>query len=469
MSCAALWLRERAARTPERLALLADGERFDFARLLTEASRRAGGLVERGVRPGQLVALWLPPGAEGVLRLWGTWLAGARALPMNPRLAESEANRLLERVRPDHRIDRATELQTGSAPRLTAASDEIALVLFTSGTGGWPKAACLRHSNLRASAEASARHLGVHQHDRWLACLPLFHVGGLMILVRSVLDGTGVVLQSGFDAARVSEALDREAVTLVSLVPTTLKRLLDHRAGRPAPASLRGVLLGGAAAPASLVRRARELGYPVRATYGLTEATSQVATAGPQDLDPGLVGHPLPGTELKVVDDAGAQLGSDLEGEVCVRGPSIFAGYLGDAERSEHVLRDGWLHTGDRGRLDSQGRLWVLERRGDLIVSGGENIHPGEVEAALLDHPGVDEVAVAGLADDDLGQRVAAWVVPRHRDVPPDASDLLAFARATLAGYKLPREFHFVSALPRNAMGKLVRRELAPLRTGPPA
>lgn len=482
VSSAAVWLRERALRTPERLALLADGERFNFAALHHEASRRAAGLIERGVRPGELVALWLPPGAEGVFRLWGTWLAGARALPMNTRLVASEASRLLERVRPHHRIDidtridAATGLAGKDAPLLVDSSDEIALVLFTSGTGGLPKAACLRHANLRASAEASARHLGVREDDRWLACLPLFHVGGLMILVRSVLDGAGVVLQPGFDAARVAGALDREGVTLVSLVPTTLKRLLDHRAGRSAPASLRGVLLGGAAAPESLLRRARELGYPVRATYGLTEAASQVATAGPRDLGPGLVGHPLPGTELKVIDEAGAPLGFEQEGEVCVRGPSVFAGYLEgpergreDARRNARVLQDGWLHTGDRGCLDPQGRLWMRGRRGDLIVSGGENVHPGEVEAALLDHPAVDEVAVAGLSDEDLGQRVAAWVVPRRLDAPPDPDDLLAFARASLAGYKLPRDIRFVPALPRNAMGKLLRRELSGLKTTPPA
>ncbi len=168
----------------------------------------------------------------------------------------------------------------------------------------------------------------------------------------------------------------------------------------------------------------------------------------------------MPGTELRVVDDAGRPRAQGEEGEVCVRGPHVFAGYLGDADATSRVLRDGWLHTGDRGRLAADGCLWMLGRRSDLIVSGGENVHPGEVEAALLDHSAVSEVAVAGLPDPDLGQRAAAWVVPKRIDAPPTVDELRTFARKSLAGYKLPREIRFVTALPRNAMGKVLRHGL---------
>ncbi len=337
---------------------------------------------------------------------------------------------------------------------------QTALILFTSGTGGAPKAACLRFANLAASAHASRLHLASNAEDCWLACLPFHHVGGLSILVRAALDGSSVFLQSGFDVHAVSRAIDEEGVTRVSLVPTTLKRLLDARADRPPPARLRSVLLGGAPASPALLGRARSAGFPVQATYGLTETASQVATARVDASleDAGLL-PPLPGVCLRIVDADGAVLPPGREGEIQVRGPVVFAGYAGDAEATAAAFDGAWLCSGDIGMLDAAGRLRVLDRRSDLIVSGGENVYPAEVEAVLLEHTDVDEAGVWGVAHDDLGRRVTAWVVLRAGAEPnPDA--LTAHCRLRLAGYQIPREFFFVDALPRTAMGKLQRRKL---------
>ena len=461
MSAPADWLRARAEETPEREALVAGSERWSFAALHDEVRVRARRLREDRASGATIVAARLSPDAEGVLDFWSVLYAGVRLFSLNSRLSSAEQVAQLARVRPTLALGALR--YDGERPADGAPTAEAGLVLFTSGTSGPPKPALLEARHLEASARASARHLGTREDDRWLLCLPLFHVGGLMILVRSVLDGAGVVLHPGFEVGAVERDLHAERISLASLVPTTLKRLLDGRREPAAPPCLRAVLLGGAAAPEGLVRRARAAGFPVRPTYGLTEAASQVATAEPGDEGPGLVGRPLPGNQIRIVDAAGRVLPAGTLGTIEVRGPSVFAGYLGDPAKTAAVLRGGWLHTGDRGQLDAQGRLFVRERIGDLVVSGGENVHPSEVESALLDHPAVDEVAVAGLPDPDLGQRVAAWLVLRRDRASPDARELRAFLRDRLAGYKQPRVFHFVTALPRNAMGKVVRRQLAEL------
>jgi O-succinylbenzoic acid--CoA ligase len=314
-----------------------------------------------------------------------------------------------------------------------------------------PRGAILTHENLLWSAVASAFHLGVLPNDRWLACLPLFHVGGLSILLRSVLYGITAVVHERFDPTRVNESLDEEDITLVSLVPTMLERLLEARGDRRVPSTLRCVLLGGAAAPAPLLERAHKLGFRVAPTYGLTEAASQVATRPPDAetnaAPAGLV--PLLGTQLRVVGPDGDDVPTGESGEILVRGPTVMRGYVGRAGAARGALRDGWLHTGDVGALLPDGSLRVFDRRDDLIVSGGENVYPAEVEAVLLEHP---EIAEAG--------RPAAWLVPRAARTP-SPGELRAFCRERIAGYKIPVSFRFVASLPRTASGKLVRRKLS--------
>jgi O-succinylbenzoic acid--CoA ligase len=232
-------------------------------------------------------------------------------------------------------------------------------------------------------------------------------------------------------------------------------------------------LLGGAAAPPRLLERARERGFPVLPSYGLTEACSQVATCAPGDPETashqlGSAGRALFGTEIRIADARGRSLPPGREGEILVRGPTVMAGYLHDTDGTSRALQDGWLHTGDVGVLDSTGRLRMLDRRADLIVSGGENVSPAEVEAVLREHRDVAEVGVAGLPDPDLGSRVAAWIVPKA-GAQCRAGDLGRFCRGRLAGFKVPKEFHLTAWLPRNSSGKLLRRRLPQLDQQEPA
>lgn len=485
------WLLERARLWGAEEALCFGGRRLSFETLADLSSRAAGQLRRRGVRGGDLVAALLENGIDFVQLVHAVSLCGSRLLPLNTRLTPEELVTQLRASRATHLVFGTGELaeraraasrelpgleiaafedgslrgsaDPGDAGALAEHIDpgEIFAVLFTSGTSAAPKGVCLTHGNLQASAFAAAFHLGLRREDRWLACLPLFHVGGLSILMRNVLLGSPVLIHERFDPERVSAAIE-DGITHVSLVPTMLGRLIEVRGERPAPASLRGILLGGAAAPPVLLERARKLGFPLLPTYGLTEACSQVATCASGDSETGFreiggAGRALFGTEIRIADGAGRPLPPGREGEILVRGPTVMAGYLGDAEETGRALRDGWLHTGDVGALDPEGRLRVLDRRADLIVSGGENVSPAEVEAVLGEHQEVAEVGVAGLPDPDLGSRVVAWIVSRP-GACPRAEDLQRFCRQRLAGFKVPKEMRFTAELPRNSSGKLLRR-----------
>ena len=322
--------------------------------------------------------------------------------------------------------------------------DAIHSIVYTSGTTGRPKGALLTFGNHWWSAVGSALNLGLLPEDRWLAPLPLFHVGGLSILVRSVVYGIPAIVLERFDAAAVNRAIDDERATIVSVVAAMLQRMLAERGDRPYPPWLRCVLLGGGPAPRPLLEECAGRGLPVVQTYGLTEAASQVATLAPEDAlrKLGSAGKPLMPTELRIDG-----------GEILVRGPTVSPGYWNHRTERE----DGWLRTGDLGRLDDEGYLYVLDRREDLIVSGGENVYPAEVEAVLLAHPLVEEAAVVGRADQRWGAVPIAFVRARGE---VSSEELLSFCRARLAGYKVPGAIRLVDALPRNAAGKLLRREL---------
>ncbi len=483
-----LALLSRARITPDAPAIEGEDSTWAFGELAGRARRGAAFIVASAPPVAAPAAMLLPGDARFVAWLAALSLAGRAALPLNARLTTAEVARqltdahagLLLGEKGDPRLaELAVRLPAmtivavpqfedlpdmhGQLPGEEAADDALLVVLFTSGTSGRSKGACLSWSNFAASALAAADPLGPAIAERWLACMPLFHVGGLSIVVRSVLFGGPIRLHSRFDAALVSDALDAGDIAGISLVPTMLARLLDHRGPRAAPAGLQVLLLGGAGASPELLARARFAGYPVCPTYGLTEATSQVATARAQR--PGAARPapmlPLPGVAVRIVAD-GKDAAAGEPGEIVVGGPTVMQGYLDDPAATALALRDGWLHTGDIGFLDEAGGLHVLDRRDDLIVSGGENVYPAEIEAVLVGHPSVAEAGVAGVPDADLGSRVVAWIVASDAaTVDPQA--LAEFCRAHLAGFKRPREFRFVSALPRTAAGKLQRRRLPDL------
>ena len=445
------WLAQRARRSPRALALQSGRETLDYAGLDRRAGVLAGRLAGAGVEAGSVVAVGFG-GLDFAVTAHALRRVGAVLLPLNSRLAEPEIAFQLEDAQPRLVLRRADELDAlPDAAEAAAAPDDPELacaLVYTSGTTGQPKGALLTPRGFFASAVASAFHLGALPSDRWLACLPLFHVGGLAILWRSALAGSAVVVHDGFDPERVSRALDRDGISVLSLTAVMLARLLDVSAR--APAGLRLLLLGGGPCPAPLVARAEAAGWPVATSYGLTETHSQVATRPPgAPADSGAI--PLPGTELRLAD-----------GEICVRGPTLMSGYWRRPEATRAALRDGWLHTGDLGELDERGHLFVHDRRSDLIVSGGENVYPAEVEAALLAHPDVAEAGVAGLPDATWGARPAAWVVWRP-GARVDPESLRSHCRQRLAGYKVPGVFHSTESLPRTAAGKLQRHRLAEL------
>lgn len=325
-------------------------------------------------------------------------------------------------------------------------------VLFTSGTTGAPKGVELSRRAFLASAQASGRNLPLAPGDRWLLGLPIAHVGGLSILTRSLVARSAVVVPeevlcgARLDPAALRRALDRSAVTLVSLVPTQLEWLLAE-AGFRAPPSLRAVLLGGAAARPDLLARAADRGVPVLTTYGCTEACSQITTQPPGTTNRGElgVGAPLPGTELRL-----------SEGVVRVRGPTLLTRYLTEAGAAFPLDAGGYFHTDDVGRLDAAGRLHLLGRRSDKIITGGENVFPAEVEPVLERCPGVAAACVFGVPDATWGEVVAAAVVPAS-DAPSLAA-LSAFVAEHLAVHRRPRHVAFVPRLEVRESGKLDRR-----------
>ena len=494
------WLAHRAATTPDRRALVASGREWTFAQLDAEATTMARRLAALGVRAGDRVATLLHNGSAPAILVHATLRLGATLVPLNVRLGEAEvawqladaAPRVLiveERTAPlgDRArrespallavgLDPAAASHVGGIPLDVVADADVPLrhahavgdvlaIIYTSGTTGQPKGAMLTVGNFWWSAIGSALNLGTHTDDTWLACLPLFHVGGLSILLRSAIYGITAIVHDGFDADAVNRAIVHERVTIVSLVAVMLQRLLDAHGAQPYPDTLRCVLLGGGPAPRPLLERCARIGIPVVQTYGLTETASQVATLAPEDAlrKLGAAGRPLYPNALRIVAADGADAPTGEPGEIVVRGPVVMAGYAGRAEATARAMVDGWLHTGDIGRLDADGFLHVLDRRDDLVVSGGENVYPAEVEAVLLAHPSVAEAAVIGVPDDTWGQRVVAVV--RLHDAGAVTADiaetLRAHCRAHLAGYKTPREFRFVTApLPRTASGKLRRGEV---------
>jgi o-succinylbenzoate---CoA ligase len=335
-------------------------------------------------------------------------------------------------------------------------------IIYTSGTTGRPKGAVLTFGNHWWSAVGSALNLGLHADDRWLAVLPLFHVGGLSILLRSVFYGIPVVLHERFDPAAVNASISEQRVTIISVVTVMLQHMLAAQSEAPFPSWLRCVLLGGGPAPQPLLEQCAARGVPVVQTYGMTETASQAVTLSPADAlrKLGSAGRPLLPVEVRIVTENGGGAATDVVGEICLRGPNVTIGYHNRPDATAEALRDGWLHTGDLGYLDAEGYLYVVDRRTDLIISGGENIYPAEVEAALLAHPAVAEAGVVGAPDAQWGRVPVAFVVLRPDATPPGADELIACVRERLAAYKAPRRIIVMNELPRTASGKLRRNVL---------
>jgi o-succinylbenzoate---CoA ligase len=435
------WLAQRAQTSPDRTALVAEGVSTSFAELEAEATWVARRLAAQGVRRGATVALTMPAGREMVVLIHALIKLGAVVLPLNPRLTEAERAVVLKAERPLVELSDAGELTQTEAdlPLLGEHDmDDVHCRILTGGSSGAPRAIGLTYGNHLWSAVGSAFNIGVQPDDCWLCCLPLSHISGLSIVMRSVIYGTAVGLHDGFEGDRVAEAFERGEASVASLVSTMLIRLLEAGADLSGP---RAILVGGGPVPENALEEAVGRGASVVQTYGLTEACSQVTTLGPADAKRklGSAGRPLLTTHLRIDD-----------GEILVQGPTVAPG-CADA--------DGWLHTGDLGRIDEEGFLYVEDRIDDLIVTGGENVVPAEVEQVLLRHPQVTDAAVIGREDPEWQQAVTAVVVLRE-DAELPTEELRRHCADELAGYKVPKRIEIASALPRTPSGKLLRRAL---------
>lgn len=384
------------------------------------------------VLPGDLVAVTMPPGIGWFDIVAQTWGAGAAILPIDHRLSAPERATLLERARPTVLLEPDGVNRVDGEP----VEDGVALVVHTSGTGGDPKLVQFDRKAIEAAVEASSLALAATAEDRWLCCLPLSHVGGLMVLLRGVVLGAPVTVLPGFEPGAV--AADERSV-FTSIVPTMLSRLLDAEVDLT---RFRRILVGGAHLSHDLRERAEETGVNMTETYGLTESCGGVVYDG----------EPLPGTSMRI----------DAEGGIELKGPTLMMGYRFDVEATGAAFtEDGWLRPGDAGEIDRAGRLRVIGRLDELINTGGERVWPREVEAAIRHHPKVADVAVGGRLDPEWGERVVAWVIPSDPADPPTLDELRDFASVAIARHKAPRELILAEALPRTFSGKIRRQALS--------
>lgn len=447
-----------AAEAPTRDCLIADGKTWSYGEVAARVRAALARLASQGVTSGQRVALTPRVDVDSAVWLYALFELGCPVLLLHPRLTERERSQALDEAEPVLTIRDAAPLAAEDGPERPpepVPPERILAIVQTSGTGGRPRAACLSRRAFIASERAHASNLGWSADDRWLLSMPLGHVGGLSILTRCLIARRCAVLSPGrFDPAEVLRVSNRDRVTLLSVVPTMLRRLLACEDPRWAPGpELRAVLVGGAPFPEPLRREAAERGIPVLATYGCTEACSQVST---QTLDqvgnPGS-GGPLQGVELRVVD-----------GEIRLRGEMLMDGYLDEARGAKHWAPDAWFRTGDSGELAADGQLLVRGRLDELILTGGENVAPQEVEAWLETVPGVLGACAFSLADEEWGERlVAAITIDPSRYV---AGELRARLAEGLAPHKRPKQIGVLDAMPLNRSGKVDRAAVAELCRG---
>ncbi len=449
------------------LALEADGRSFAREELARRARFVADAALAEAGDPQEL-AFVASASPSTIALVWGLLDRGRALVPIHPRLGSAERAKVLATaddpafVPPDaleslwHASSRAAHSDPATRTVRPLAPDALAAVLFTSGTTATPRAVELTRAAFVASAHAHAANLPFAPHDRWLVAMPLAHAGGLSIVTRCLVASRPIVLLPRFDPDEVLDAVVRHRATLLSVVPTMLAALLE-RDRHGALATLRAVLVGGAEFPRALRDEALARGVPTLATYGLTETCSQIATESPRDPKRPAdrhSGRPLLGVDVRIARATGDSALPCEPGRVLVRGPMRMRGLRG----APPLAPDAWLDTRDAGYLDEHGRLVVLGRVDDTIVTGGENVHPTEIEEALRD-AGAADAAVFGLEDERFGQIVAVALVLAPRG--PDATAVLARADAVLASFKRPRRFVVVDALPRNATGKTDRRAAA--------
>lgn len=468
------WLSQRAHLSGSRMALAYANEQWTFDEINKIALDYAGKLASCGVNADTRVAILAKSNPESVFVMYACLHVGCEMVMLNERLStaelkyqleDSEASYLLVDENLQERIDFDNKILFEEIRRAEAAEfiplaewpeERTISIMYTSGTTGYPKGVRQTAQNHFSSAVSSALNIGISPGDVWLCVMPLFHISGFSILMRSLIYGMGVNLHAKFDAEACAKELCAGTVTHMSVVAVTLERVLselDEKNLRVSP-DFKSILAGGGPVPVSYIERAERFGISVLQTYGMTETSSQTTTLQPADAKRkiGSSGKPLFLYQIKIGE--GASPGEN--GEINIRGPQVTPGYIGKyADRS--VQHEGWFPTGDIGYVDDEGFLFVVDRRSDLIVSGGENIYPAEIEKVLLGHTAVREAGVCGMPDEIWGEVPAAFVVPNEEVSDAELKD---FLKGQLAGYKIPKQIRFVDELPRNASNKVLRREL---------
>lgn len=468
------WLSQRAHLSGTRMALAYGGEEWTFDEINKVAVDYAGRLASLGITAETRVAILAKSNPESVFVMYACLHMGCEMVMLNERLSTAELNYQLEDSGASHllvdevlqeKIDFGNKILFGEIrgaewtdfiPLAEWPEERTISIMYTSGTTGYPKGVRQTAQNHFSSAVSSALNIGISPDDVWLCVMPLFHISGFSILMRSLIYGMGVQLHPKFDAESCANELSAGTVTHMSVVAVTLERVLNQLEEQNVRVSpkFKSMLAGGGPVPLSYIERAEKFGISVLQTYGMTETSSQTTTLQPDDAKRkiGSSGKPLFLYQIKIGEGAS----SGETGEINIRGPQVTPGYTGKYAERE-VQQEGWFPTGDIGYVDDEGFLFVVDRRSDLIVSGGENIYPAEIEKVLLGHSAVREAGVCGMHDETWGEVPAAFVVLNEE---VSTAELKDFLKGELAGYKIPKQIHFVDALPRNASNKVLRREL---------
>ena len=488
-------LLENAAQRPEVTALIFEEARIGFGQLADKVRSAARHLALSGVKRGDHVGLWLPSTPDFIIAEQALFLLGAVVTPINILYRPGEVryavaccdlrwlvtnDTLSAEVAGDPpcpliNFDSSTMAEADvSAPGpeiADVAAGDLAMLLLTSATTGKAKGVMLSASNLAANYDRTPGWLGLTQDSVILCALPLYNTFGLNQGINAMLvTGCSMVLLARFDAERCIQAIARHRCTFLPAVPTMLQKIIDHpSASRETLGSLRTVMTGGAPVPSALLKRLLELAPDVRLLtgYGLTEGTALV-TLTEVRLDPSgdiergrTIGRVLDGMELAILDDNGRRQPASESGEIAIRGPNVMAGYYRSPEDTAAALSDGWLRTGDIGYLDAEGYAFIVDRKKDVIIRGGQNIYPADIEEALYSAPGVAEVAVVAREDEMLGEVPVAFVALRPESAT-DADSLLQHCRTSLATYKCPVAIEILDELPKGPTGKILRRALKP-------
>lgn len=495
-------LKRCADKFPGKQGLVCEKGRWSFAQWEENATRLAGALADLGVGSGEHVATLFVNGQEVLQTYPALWKLGAVVIPLNTRMTPREMAQVIDHCQATTLIygpgfAQAVEEMRGQTPGvkrwlacqpgpdpdlidlmqrqalrempIRASEEDVACILYTAGTTGLPKGVILTHRNCLWAAVNLAQDSQFARHHRILLVFPLFHAAAFSMVTTSLYLGCTLVSMAQFSPQSVMETVERERLSKLAFPPTVWNFILQlPDLERYDTSSVESISSGGSAMPQETKRKLKEL-FPqakLGETYGMTETAAAITTLGPGEGlgKPSCVGRAFTNLEVLVADDQGQALGPGQVGEVVVRGPNVMQGYYRDPEETSRTLKDSWLHTGDLGYLDGEGLLYLVDRKKDMIISGGENIYPREVEEVLFSHPAVADAAVIGMPDPVWGERVHGVIVIKPGEALSEP-EIIEFCKSRLATYKKPRSVEFVDSIPRSPAGKALKNKLRHARS----